>query len=407
MSDDQKSNGTPSRECARGFSGTRTQASRFSIHRPWFGLRACALLAAGGVLAVIWLTSENPHQLLQEAKNAIGKNPAQAEQLLERCLAARPDFPEAQLLRCRVLGTLGYWEEAYGMFHMIKRPNELTGTALLEFARQAKDAGQLSLAQVVAEAACRWELSRIPATQMLLEVCLQQGLQDRAIEASRELTKLTPDEPLPWQVMAVIYQDQKQSAKAVESYRMALCRQKNVREQHQIRVHLAQCLLDQGDIAAARETILPLLSQSASSTDALLLEATVLRFEGRTAEAIETVQLIFERHANLVPAIYLRGLLYFDDGRFEAARDDLVKVTQLDPRRGEAHYKLAQTYQRLGNTAEMEAELMISQKITDDVAELGVLKYRISQGAKDETTLQRFRQLSRLTVTRSASECEP
>ena len=155
MSEGPKSKGIPARNRENETCGTPVQTPVSWGRRIWLGLRFPALLAVGGVLVVIWiwLTSENPNQLLQEAKVVVAKNPVLAEQLLEKCLAVRPDFPEAQLLRCRVLGGLGYWEEAYGMFQLIKRPASLPGPALLEFARQARGARQYSLAHVVGNAA--------------------------------------------------------------------------------------------------------------------------------------------------------------------------------------------------------------------------------------------------------------
>ncbi len=397
MSEGPKSNGVPARNRERETRSPPVQAPVPWGRHIWLGLRIPALLAVGVVFIVIWiwLTSENPNQLLEEAKNVVAKNPVLAEQLLEKCLAVRPDFPEAQLLRCRVLGGLGYWEEAYGMFQLIKRPESLPGSALLEFARQARNARQFSLAHVVGDAARQADASSIAAMRLLLEVCLQQGMQNQSLELSRALTTLSPDDFLPWQAMAQIYQDQNQPAKAAEAYRNTLRCQPDLQEQQQIRVQMTRMLMELGEIAGARETITPLLDHGSPSTEVRLLEATVLRFEGNTQEAVQVVQRILDGQPDLVPAIYLRGLIAFDIGRLDIARDDFLKVIQLDPHRSEAHYNLAQTYQRRGDTAQAAEALLLAKKQSDDAAELGTLKYRMSHGATDAATHQRFRELSR------------
>jgi tetratricopeptide (TPR) repeat protein len=347
------------------------------------------------VAAAVWLFGDNPDRLFQEAREIAGKDPAQADRLLERCLDARLDFPEAQLLRCRVLGSLGQWDEAYGLFSLIKRPQELPGPELLEFARQARSAGQLSLCHDVAESARRPGPSLIPATQLLLAVCIQQRQEDRAFDLARELTSLIPDEPLPWQVMAVYLQDRERSSEAVVAYRAALQRQTNTREQEKLRITLGELLIEAGDIAGTREVIAPLLKVAQPETDALLLEVAALRFEGRSEDAFQIVARILKTNPKLSQALYLRGLLYFDNGQFEAARDDLVQVTRLDPNHKEAHYKLSQTWQRLGDAARAAEELAISRKLTEAARELGRLKYQISRGAKDDATLERYRELTR------------
>ncbi len=397
MSKGPKSKGISARNRENETCDTPVQTPVSWGRRIWFGLRFPALLAVGVILVVIWiwLTSENPNQLLQEAKDVVAKNPVLAEQLLEKCLAVRPDFPEAQLLRCRVLGGLGYWEEAYGMFQLIKRPASLPGPALMEFTRQALSARQYSLAHVVGNAARQADSSSIASTRLLLEVCLQQGLQNQSLELSRALTTLSPEDSFPWQAMARIYQDQDQPAKAAEAYRNTLRCQLDLHEQQQIRIQLTRMQMELGEISGARETITTLLDHGSPTTEVRLLEATVLRYEGNTQEAVQAVQRILDEQPSLVPAIYLRGLIFFDMGRLEVARDDFLRVIQLEPRRGEAHYNLAQTYQRLGETEHAREALLLAKKLGDDAAGLRAIKYRISQGAKDAATLQRFRELSR------------
>ena len=393
MNDERESLSVPSPERPQGIPKPPCRVSWFSRELP----KKCLamLLAAGCGVVAMWLLADHPNRLFEEANIIAANDPVQADRLLERCLAARPDFPKAQLLRCRVLGKLGFWDEAYGMFSLIKRPEDLPGMTLLEFAGQARSAGRLPLSQAVAESARRPGPSLIPATQLLLSVCVQQGLEDRAFELARDLTSLTPDEPLPWQVMAVYYQDRKYSSEAIDAFRAALQRQTNIRENQKLRIQLCGLLLVSGDIAGGRAAIQPLLDEPQPSTDALLLEASVLRYEGRTGDALQAVTRLLAENPKLDRAIFLRGLLFFDDGQFEAARDDLVMVTELDPNHKEAHYKLAQIHQRLGNAEQAEVELAISRNLTAASQELRRLEFRISRGAKDDATLRRYRELTR------------
>ncbi len=341
-------------------------------YRAWLFLRFPALAVAVIVGALIWLTSENPDRLFQEAQAVMSKDPAQAEQLLERCLTARPNFPEAQLLRCRLLGILGHWDAAQGMFLMIKNSRELSGPALLDLARHAMAAGQFPLAGLAAMSARGKDSSRIASLELLQQLALQQGLVDQAYALSRELSELTPDD-----------------------YRNALSAETNSREQQRLRVELARKLISQGDLAAAREAIQPCLDEQAPSTDVRLVEASIERLEGRTAKALQILDPILAEHPKLVQALFLRGLSYFDEGRWQPARDDLVEVTRLQPRQDEAFFKLGQVYQRMGDVEKAEAMLAISRKRTEDTEELAKLFAEMSQGPLDDAKTQRYRQLIR------------
>lgn len=346
-------------------------------YRAWMLLRFPALAVLVIAVALIWLTSENPERLFQEAQAVMSKDPAQAEELLERCLTARPNFPQAQLLRCRLLGSLGHWDAAQGMFLMIRNPHELPGPALLDLARHARAAGQFPLAGLAAMSAHGQDSSHIASLELLQELSLLQGKVDQAYALGRELTDLTPDD-----------------------YRNALKAETNPREQQRLRGELARKLISQGDLAAAREAIQPCLDEQAPSTDVRLVEASIERLEGRTAQALQILDPILAEHPKLAQALFLRGLSYFDEGRWEPARDDLLEVTRLQPRLDEAFFKLGQVYQRLGDVEKAEAMLAITRQRTADAEELASLFAELSQGPLDVDKEQRYRQLIRKRAER-------
>ena len=80
MSKGPKSKGISARNRERETGGTPVQTPVSWVRRIRFALRFPALLAAGAFTIVIWiwLTRENPNQLLQEAKDVVAKNPALA-----------------------------------------------------------------------------------------------------------------------------------------------------------------------------------------------------------------------------------------------------------------------------------------------------------------------------------------
>jgi tetratricopeptide (TPR) repeat protein len=340
-----------------------------AVYRLWLRIRLPALIVAVCLGAVYWLTSDNPRQLLAEARQVGDTNPVLADQLLERCLAARPNFPEAQLYRCRMLGRLGYWDEAYGLYSTIKQPGKLPGIDLLEFARQAFAAQQVNLGRQAADDARRQDSTRVAALQLLLQGSIQRRQPERVLEFSQQLTALTPDDPRPWELLASYYRSHGEPLKAVEAYRAAYRLQSNDQERARLCVALGGLLLSLGDTAGTREVLSSLRMDTEPSPDYLLLEANLLRAEGKTAEALSTIQIALEKKPQMTMALYTRGLLNFDEGQLDAARSDLETVVKKEPSLKEAHFKLSQVYQRLGDAERAASELEISRKLTDAVLE--------------------------------------
>jgi Flp pilus assembly protein TadD len=68
----------------------------------------------------------------------------------------------------------------------------------------------------------------------------------------------------------------------------------------------------------------------------------------------------------------LRGVLYFDLGRYAEAADDLGRAAKAQPFNKEARYKLGQAYLKLDRAAEAAEELEASRKLT--AAEIEILE---------------------------------
>jgi TPR repeat protein len=62
------------------------------------------------------------------------------------------------------------------------------------------------------------------------------------------------------------------------------------------------------------------------------------------------------------------GILYSDRGNFSAAIAAYQKAAAANPRMEAAHYRLAQTYRRTGETAKAQKELQLYEQLSKEAA---------------------------------------
>ena len=84
----------------------------------------------------------------------------------------------------------------------------------------------------------------------------------------------------------------------------------------------------------------------------LLRDESVARARRAAAETLKTVESLLRRAVTLDPKMtkaHLQlGILLSEQRRFDEAIPSLVEAMRLDPNLGQAHYRLAQAYQRTG-----------------------------------------------------------
>src|SRR5689334_2929081 len=111
-----------------------------SARRRW----SLAVLALVGLSAALWwiLTPPTPQELLQKGLSTARRNPAAAEPIVRRALAAaRGPFPDAELALCQLLARRGEWDEALSRFGTLDK-SSCRGDLLIAFAKTALKAGR-------------------------------------------------------------------------------------------------------------------------------------------------------------------------------------------------------------------------------------------------------------------------
>jgi len=108
------------------------------------------------------------------------------------------------------------------------------------------------------------------------------------------------------------------------------------------------------------------LAQDASHAQASAYLGDVLLHRGDAAAA----EPLLEKARRLKPEIRIAHLdlaiIHAERKQYDAAANELREAVQLDADRADAHYRLAQVYQKLGKPAEAKAELAIVKQSHED-----------------------------------------
>ena len=325
-----------------------------------------ALLAGLGVMALL---RTGPADLLRQAQTTWHSDPAVAERILERSIElSGGDFPQAQLLRCRVLGSLGRWTEALGCFSLIREPAGCDQQELIDLAGEARRAGQDLLAGLSLQAANRPGPRQAAALRELILLERAETATDSLRQHCQELKSLTPDDAFPWQIEAELYRQQRKVLPAIAAYRQALRLTIAADAAQALRSDLVGLLIDAGDLASARTELQTLLDAGKASPELMLKDAYLLRLEGKPTATLAKVDELLSASPSTA-ARMLRGELYLDLGRHAEAVADLTQVVEEQPSNKEAHYKLSQAYLRLGEREKAQRHLDESQRLTREAVE--------------------------------------
>lgn len=334
---------------------------------------------------------ERPRRLFDEATEIILSRPETAERLLEQSVeAAGGNYPEAQLLRCRALGSMGRWDAALGLFSMIEDKSVCAPTELLLLSQKAHAAGQRQLELMTLVAANRPGSQQAKVLHRLIALELEESSPDEVLEHCGQLAGIAVDDPFPWLVQGRLYRKQKEALASARAYREALRRELNAREQREARAELAGVLMDAGELEEARKEMDRLLIGEQPADDILLKDAYLCRLEGKTEEALRKSERLVAKSPASSAALMLRGILYFDLARFSEAAEDLSRVVAAQPFNKEAHYKLGQAFQKSGRPEQAAAHLNRSAELTQYAVGILALEPVVKSAPHDHASADRL-----------------
>jgi Tfp pilus assembly protein PilF len=100
---------------------------------------------------------------------------------------------------------------------------------------------------------------------------------------------------------------------------------------------------------------------------------------GRPAEAKEALRRAVGIDKDLRIAHFDLGILLTDEKSYDAAIQEFREAIRIDPKRSEAHYRLARLYQQLGRQAEAAPEFAMVKKLQEKSEEEAPVRLKHDQ----------------------------
>jgi tetratricopeptide (TPR) repeat protein len=309
---------------------------------------------------IVW-----PEVRFRQARQQLTENPQRAAQLLEQLVdESQGDYPAAQLLWTRALLKSGQRDEALGCFSYIRQPATLDVNELLTLTDEALAAGVPLLAAFAVNAVPaggpRWP----DALERQQALCQLQGDWPRVIGLGTELTTLDPQRAAAWQRLGEAHEHLMNPPQAAIAYRQFLELERDPAARQPALARMVRLAIELGDNDVARQAYAELTANRRPTPEEQLLEAKLLRLEGRVDDAWSAVQGVLESLPNDLSSLELRGTLALDRGELDEARRDLQTVVDRQAWNKPAHYKLGQVLIRLGQPEEARRHLAENRRLT-------------------------------------------
>ncbi len=344
-------------------------------------LRLCFVvlaIIATGLIALFLVMPKGT--LLQQAVACQEIDPYKSLRLLDQAITdAGGSYPDAQVKKCELLGSLEGWPNAERYFDSIDSLETCDQTILCELAEAAWQHNSERLAVEALERANRVGTEQERVVRMLLSIKYDLGERSAALELCEKLVKLAPDDPEPWLVSAGIHHGVERFSPALAAYKGALERLEPGQESHRVRFQIAEVSIHLGDLETADRHIQILRSQAKSAPQVDLAYAKLLRRRGQNSDAKVVVDSVIANSPQFPGSLMLRGLLNSDKGDFHAAAADFRGVVEINPYDHRAHYRLAQAYQQLNKPDKAEDHFQASRRLTDAVSLILILGKQLDE----------------------------
>lgn len=324
-------------------------------------------LAAAGAVGWRYRVTRPDYRLVRGQEAVRAQDWTAAEGYVGR-LEAAGRMDHARLLAAEVYQARGLWGQALGELNQLdpdgpfrRRAAVLAGECLLKL-RNHKEAYRV-FRGVVEEYP-----DEADGFRGLAAIAYDLGQTGNAIGHSARVAELDPADPRPYRLIGMIQADLGNLEPAEEAYRAALARDPPAKLREELRLELAETLVQLKKYPEALEQVDAARADAGGEEPAymLLIRAQCEQGLGRVAEA----KALVARALAADPAgglLYrLQGQLLMDEDKPAEAAAALEKSLALIPAHYGSQFLLAQAYAAVGRKAEAEAAFARADELKRD-----------------------------------------
>jgi tetratricopeptide (TPR) repeat protein len=187
------------------------------------------------------------------------------------------------------------------------------------------------------------------------------GAYDPAIESLQRVADLAPDDYRPHRLIGLMCRDFERTPEAIEHYQKALERNPPAEVRREILLELAASLVDNLQYDQALEY----LDELPDGPEASTLRARCLHSTNQTGEAEKLVQQVLAQHPNDRNALLLQAQILREQGKLDAALQSARRITRSHPYHPEGWYQSGLILAELDQTSEADAAMRQWQHLKD------------------------------------------
>jgi len=325
------------------------------------------LLVLGVIAAAGWqYRISRPAYRLSRGHEAVRARDWDAVAEYARRLESAGRADEAHLLRGEALQAQKRPDLALRELNQIQSDGPLRVQTAAISGRCLLDLGELreahlSLSFVIAE-----QPDHVDAYRGLAAIDYDLGRLGQAVDHLERVAELDAADARPHRLIGLIYKDMAQHALAVTAYHEALRRGLPESMEREVRLELAEVLVQQGQFAEG----LKVLDEGGPIDEAeptrAVARAECLRGLGRRVEAADVLDIALGK-AQTASLYRLRGQIHMDDGHTAEAISQFDRAVEKSPSDHQARFLLAQAYAVVGRKDDAKREFAHVEEIRKDL----------------------------------------
>jgi tetratricopeptide (TPR) repeat protein len=244
-------------------------------------------------------------------------------------------------------------------------------------------AGNFAASDHLVTEAVRRDDHREQVLRQAILVRYDLGRDDEVLKYARELSKLAPQDPNPWLVMAMVFKNRGQWNNVVDAYRQMIERTP-VEARAPLEARLVYHLTTTGNAEEARNKFDDLKSKAPAVLDAdPLIEARLLHLEGSSEAALALAQQALKQKLNDSETLLLISRIRLSRSQPQKVIDAMKELLESEPGNNEAYYLLGQAYAQSGDSQQAKKYLELHQELRAINIRINELERRAGRDSTD------------------------
>lgn len=308
---------------------------------------------------------------------------AEADALLEQGLRRHPDSTDLRVARAFVLSEQGDADGAAALLEETVRLKPEDDEFHYQLARFYLDISRVDAAETVLRRLIELRPEAMEPRRALLDLMARER-PVAALEAEIDRLLADPvDRPGVRLMLADFYKQAGNERRRRDLLREAIDVHDDGPLALEARRRLATDLLQNGEIAAARESVERILDENPQDARGFALLGAIELAEDKTADAVQSLRTALAADPESLPVLSMLAEAYLRSGEYELAVEVMQDARSLAPRNAAVAMTLARAYMALGQPDRARSELELLAAEPDAAPALIELLFEAQSSGRD------------------------